>query len=43
MYEQCSVILWLLVSLVQAGFGSILDIMQWVRVCTFVTGNPFGN
>ncbi len=36
MYAQCIVILWLLVSLVQAGFGSIIDIGVWVRACSWL-------
>lgn len=43
MYEQCITLLWLLVRLFGLGFGNMTDIAQWARVCTFVTGNPFGN
>lgn len=42
MYEQCIGILEMFLRLF-GGAISIIDIMQWVRVCTFVTGNPFGN
>ncbi len=43
MYEQCIVLLGLLLRLLGMGYGSIIDIVQWVRVCTYVTGNPWGN
>lgn len=42
-YDLCLVVLTLAVKLVGLGFGSIIDIMQWARVCTFVAGNPYGN
>lgn len=42
-YELCLVLLDLAVRLVGLGFGSIIDIVQWARICTYATGNPYGN
>ena len=34
MYDQCIILLGLLLRLVGLGYGNITDIMVWVRVCS---------
>ncbi len=36
MYDQCIVLLGLLLRLVGLGYGSILDIAVWVRACSWL-------
>ncbi len=39
MYEQCITILWMMIGWVGLGFGSIIDIMRWVRYCDSIAGS----
>ncbi len=39
MYDRCIGLLTMLIKIVGLGWGSVVDIMEWVRYCSSLGGN----